>query len=66
MNTNLVHNVLNVLIAAAAVGSLPEVHALFSPEVGLTIAGVAAMSKTVINIVRDGVRGLTKQQPPVK
>lgn len=64
-NTNLIHNILNILIALAAALSLPEVHAIFSPEVGLMIAGIAATMKTVLNVLRDGLAGLYKPQPPI-
>lgn len=66
MNSNAVHNILNIAIAIVAVVSLPEVMALIPPEIGLTIAGIAATAKVVINVIRDGVTGLVKNQPPVK
>ena len=66
MNSNLIHNILNIAIAVVAVVSLPEVMALLPPEIGLTIAGVAATAKVVINVIRDGISGLVKEQPPVK
>lgn len=66
MNSNLFHNLLNVAIALVAIASLPEVMALIPPEIGLSIAGIAATLKVVINVVRDGVTGLAKEQPPVK
>ena len=66
MNSNLIHNILNIAIAVVAVVSLPEVMALLPPEIGLTIAGVAATAKVVINVIRDGISGLVKDQPPVK
>ncbi len=66
MNSNLFHNLLNVAIALVAIVSLPEVMALIPPEIGLSIAGIAATLKVVINVIRDGVTGLAKEQPPVK
>lgn len=66
MNSNAVHNLLNIAIALVAVASLPEVMALIPPEIGVTIAGIAATAKVVINVIRDGVTGLVKEQPPVK
>lgn len=65
MNTNLIHNILNIAIAVVAVLSLPEVVGLFPPHVGLAIAGAAATAKTIINVIRDGLGGLVKNQPPV-
>lgn len=66
MNSNLLHNLLNIAIAVIAVLSLPEVMALIPPDVGLTIAGIAATAKVIINVLRDGLTGLAKEQPPVK
>lgn len=66
MNTNLLHNLLNIAIALVAVLSLPEVTALLPPEIALVIVGAAATAKTVINVLRDGLTGLVKNQPPVK
>lgn len=66
MNSNLVHNIINVLIAVIAVLSLPEVHQLIPAELSVKIIGVLGVAKLVINTIRDGVSGLTKQQPPVQ
>jgi len=66
MNTNLLHNFLNIAIALVAVVSLPEVTALLPPDIGLAIVGLAATAKTVINVLRDGLTGLVKNQPPVR
>lgn len=66
MNTNLIHNILNIAIAVVAVLSLPEVIGIFPPHIGLAIAGGAATAKTVINVIRDGLGGLVKNQPPVQ
>lgn len=81
MNTNLIHNVLNVLIAAAAAGTalliatgcvelpggaLDCSASWVSPTV--TAWGAAGMGvlKSIINIARDGFGGLAKHQPPVQ
>lgn len=66
MNSNLIHNLLNIAIAIVAVLSLPEVVAILPPELGIVIAGVIGVLKTVINLFRDGPIGLFKQQPPVR
>lgn len=80
MNTNLIHNILNVLIAVSAAGTAALV-ATGCVEVGValdcsgswlspawTATGTAVMGvvKTGINILRDGFFGLFKTQPPVK
>lgn len=66
MNSNLIHNLLNIAIAIVAILSLPEVVALLPPELGIVIAGVIGVLKTLINLFRDGPSGLFKQQPPVR
>lgn len=66
MNSNLAHNVINVIIALVAVLSLPEVHQFFPPELSVKIMGGLGVAKLVINTFRDGVTGLVKEQPPVK
>lgn len=66
MNTNLVHNILNFAIALTAVALLPEVQEILPPEIAVTIAGIAATAKLVINVIRDGISGLIKDQPPVE
>lgn len=66
MNSNFLHNLLNIAIALVAILSLPEVTAVLPPEFGVVVAGVLAALKTVINIARDGFGGLFKEQPPVR
>lgn len=70
MNTNLIHNILNLigLLVAALVGfdwaglGLP-------PETVALITSVVLFAdkilKFMINIWRDGISGLVKDQPPV-
>lgn len=81
MNSNLFHNILNVIIALLGVvtavllatgctplpgGGLECSKSLISPEyTSIAIAGLGLL-KTVVNIVRDGPAGLVKPQPPVK
>ncbi len=71
MNTNALHNILNLI--GLIVGSL----ILFdwaslglSPEMSAAIAGGVLLAdkiiKFAINILRDGVGGLWKPQPPVE
>jgi hypothetical protein len=66
INTNLVHNILNVALAVVAVLSLPEVTRFIPPEYAVLVAGAVGTAKLIINIVRDGIDGLIKNQPPVK
>jgi len=81
LNSNLIHNVLNIVIAllaaitafllatgctTLATGAL-ECSASWIDPAYTTIAVTGlALLKTVINIARDGFAGLAKQQPPVK
>jgi hypothetical protein len=66
INTNLVHNILNVALAVVAVLSLPEVTRFIPPEYAVFVAGAVGAAKLIINIIRDGIDGLIKEQPPVK
>lgn len=81
MNTNLIHNVLNVAMAVTAgatafmvatgcttnMNGALDCSASWIPVEYSTIAvTVMAVSKMVINIARDGFKGLTKRQPPVQ
>ena len=70
MNTNLIHNILNIvgLIVGSilfydwtALGVSPETAASLSA--GLLVAD--KVIKLAINIARDGFTGLVKPQPPV-
>jgi hypothetical protein len=80
MNTNLIHNILNVVIAllggitafllATGCTTLPtgqiECSASWiSPTITSIAVLVLGVAKSVINVVRDGLAGLAKPQPPV-
>ena len=81
MNSNLFHNILNIVIAlvAALTSFLIATGCTALPTGGLecsaswidpkwttiAITGLAFL-KTAINIVRDGFSGLFKKQPPVQ
>jgi hypothetical protein len=66
MNTNMVHNIINIAIAVIAALSVPEVVALFPAEWSIKIIGILGGAKMVINTIRDGLGGLWKPQPPVQ
>lgn len=66
INTNLIHNILNIAIALVAALSVPEIANVLPPEWGVTIAGFLATAKVVLNVIRDGLTGLVKNQPPVQ
>lgn len=78
LNLNLVHNLINILIAAlgaillasgcvaTATGSLDCSASWISPQItAIAITGLAVL-KTVLNVLRDGLTGLWKVQPPVQ
>jgi hypothetical protein len=71
MNTNFLHNILNVI--GLMIGALLTYD---FTQLGLTAESAAMLAawfilidkivKLGINITRDGLAGLTKNQPPVK
>ena len=80
LNTNTLHNVLNVVMAASAAGTAFLIASGCTTSTAgaiecsqswinptYTAAAVAALGtlKIVINIARDGFSGLIKPQPPV-
>lgn len=80
LNSNLVHNILNVvgavLAAATAIlmysgctvgvgGALECSASWIPPEIAMIILSVLSVIKIVINLTRDGATGLVKPQPPV-
>lgn len=82
MNSNLFHNIANILMillaGATAVmlamgcttletGALECSQAtMLRPELMTIAVTVLGVAKMVVNVVRDGLTGLTKQQPPVE
>lgn len=77
MNMNAIHNILNILIAAAGAaliasgcvttitGTLDCSTSWLDPKLATyAIMGMAG-AKFVMNIFRDGIMGLWKPQPPV-
>lgn len=63
--SNAVHNIINVLITLISALAVFDWTAFFAPERAVMIVGALSLAKLVINVVRDGVSGLTKVQPPV-
>lgn len=82
MNTNLIHNIINVVMILVAgttavltamgcvtlpSGDLECTETVFiSPAIATTIVTVLGIIKMLINVVRDGFAGLAKNQPPVQ
>jgi hypothetical protein len=80
MNSNLIHNILNVLIAVSAgvtalflatgcttlaSGALECSQSWINPSIAAIAITAMGVLKVVINVVRDGFGGLVKPQPPV-
>lgn len=66
MNSNLFHNLANLLILFCGILGAPELAALLPPELAIKIAGLAAFAKLFLNGMRDGLKGMTMPQPPVE
>lgn len=67
MNTNMIHNVLNVaMIVVAGLAGFDYVGLGLDPVLAGKIVATLGAVKMVINVLRDGVTGLTKPQPPVQ
>lgn len=65
MNTNLLHNIINTLIAAVPALALIDWTPFVSESTALKIVGVLGIIKILINAHRDGISGMSKPQPPV-
>lgn len=66
MNTNLIHNILNFLIAIVGGLGAFDFASVVSPTTAATIVSVLAGAKLVMNALRDGLAGMAKPQPPVQ
>jgi hypothetical protein len=66
VNTNLIHNILNVLILIfGAMAGFDFTSLGISVALSAKLAASAAALKLVINALRDGFVGMAKPQPPV-
>lgn len=71
MNTNAIHNILNLIgLIVGALVTFDWAGLGLSPESAALLAGWVLVADKVIklamNIVRDGIGGLFKPQPPVQ
>ncbi|CAN7506663.1 hypothetical protein [Pararhizobium sp. LjRoot238] len=81
MNSNLFHNILNVIIALLGFvtaillatgcttlsgGEIECSKSVVDPTYTTIAIAVLGTLKTVINILRDGLMGLIKPQPPIR
>lgn len=66
MNTNAIHNILNFLLALVGGLMAFDFSSVVSASTAGTIIAVLSGAKLLMNAVRDGLSGMTKQQPPVQ
>lgn len=62
MNTNALHNLLNILIALVAGLQTVDLTPFMSVETSLKVVSGLAILKLVINAIRDGITGMAKPQ----
>ena len=66
MNTNMIHNLLNIaMIVVSGLAGFDFVGLGIDPILAAKIISGLAIAKTTINVIRDGFAGLFKTQPPV-
>lgn len=67
MNTNLIHNILNVgIVIFGSMAGFDFTVLGLSVAASAKIAAGLAAAKLIMNALRDGLSGLVKEQPPVK
>jgi hypothetical protein len=67
VNTNLIHNILNIaVVAVAGIAGLDFAGIGINPITAAKIVAGLGTAKMIINVARDGFSGLTKAQPPVQ
>lgn len=67
LNSNAIHNFLNVAISVVSVLGLVDWTTVgVAPATALKIVGVLGIVKLVMNATRDGFKGMVEPQPPVK
>lgn len=66
LNTNTLHNVINVAVVVIPALETFDWTPFLSDATALKIVGVLGLLKIAVNVLRDGPTGLIKQQPPVK
>lgn len=71
MNTNLIHNILNVIgLIIGALLTYDWTMLGMSDKMAATVAAAVLLADKIIklgiNLTRDGVSGLVKDQPPVR
>lgn len=66
VNTNLIHNILNFLLALVGGLMAFDFSSVVSASTAGTIIAVLSGAKLLMNAIRDGLAGMAKAQPPVQ
>lgn len=66
LNTNAVHNFLNMAIVLVSALGAMDWAGIVEAELAVKIVGGLAAAKLIMNAVRDGLKGMVKPQPPVE
>jgi len=66
MNTNLIHNLLNIIITIIGGLSAIDLTPFMTQGTALKVVAILSILKLVINSIRDGVAGMVANQPPVE
>lgn len=66
MNSNLIHNILNLLIIVVTAVIGFDWSSIVPPEIALKVVGGLTLIKLTMNGFRDGLVGMVKPQPPVQ
>lgn len=67
MNTNLIHNILNItMVVVAGLAGFDFVGLGLDAGLAAKIVAGLGTAKMIINVIRDGFAGLVKAQPPVQ
>lgn len=67
MNTNLIHNILNIaMVVVAGLAGFDFAGLGMDPALAAKIVAGLGTLKVIINVLRDGLAGLVKNQPPVQ
>jgi hypothetical protein len=67
VNTNLIHNILNIaVVAVAGLAGFDFAGLGINPITAAKIVAGLGTAKMIINVARDDFSGLTKAQPPVQ
>lgn len=67
LNTNLIHNILNIaMVVVAGLAGFDFAGLGIDAALAAKIVAALGTAKVIINVLRDGLAGLVKNQPPVQ